>query len=77
MERANAHPAGARPFKRQDYIKKFNMLTDDLISNEESQRFLDLVQNLPDLTPDDIKLLNVVMDKEKLVGNLRDTKGIF
>jgi 2-methylcitrate dehydratase len=77
MERANAHPAGARPFKRQDYIKKFNMLTDDLISNEESERFLDLVQNLPDLTPDDIKLLNVVMDKEKLIGNLRDTKGIF
>jgi 2-methylcitrate dehydratase len=77
MERANAHPGGARPFEREHYINKFRVLTEDLISEEESERFLDLVQCLPDLTANDVKQLNVVMDKEILEGNVRDTKGIF
>ena len=77
MERANAHPAGEHPFKREDYINKFETLTEGLISNHEKRRFLDLVQHLPELTSDDLKLLNVVLDKEKLLGNVRDTKGIF
>ena len=77
IDRANAHPAGAQPFKRDSYINKFKTLTEGLISTTESNRFLDLVQHLPDLTSEDVKLLNVTLDKEKLIGSVRDTKGIF
>ena len=31
LDRADAHPYGARPFKRQNYINKFLTLTDGII----------------------------------------------
>src|SRR3984893_13918885 len=46
---ANAHTLGAKPFARADYLRKFNLLTQGMISSEESQRFLDAAQRLPDL----------------------------
>ena len=36
---ADAHPAGARPFKREQYIEKFKTLTKGIISNSESPSF--------------------------------------
>tara|TARA_B100001093_G_C26826395_1_gene1014220 strand:- start:157 stop:1662 length:1506 start_codon:yes stop_codon:yes gene_type:complete len=61
---ADAHPAGQRPFRRSNYIEKFNMLTDGIISNKEAKRFLKLIQNLKNLTTKDISELNVeVMSK--------------
>ena len=61
---ADAHPAGQRPFRRSNYIEKFNMLTDGIISNKEAKRFLQLVQNLKNLKAKDISKLNVeVMSK--------------
>ena len=61
---ADAHPAGQRPFRRSNYIEKFNMLTDGIISNKEAKRFLQLVQNLKNLKSKDISELNVeVMSK--------------
>lgn len=74
---ADAHPAGARPFKRADYIRKFETLTKGIISSEESQRFLTLVQRLPELTPAEVQQLNVQMPLETLTNNKRDEKGIF
>lgn len=74
---ANAHPAGAKPFVRADYVKKFQMLTEGLITAEESKRFLDLVQNLPKLTAAQVQELNVQMPLEKLTQHTRDEKGIF
>ena len=56
---ADAHPSGSRPFRRSNYIEKFNMLTDGIISKKESKRFLQLVQNLKKLKPQDINQLNV------------------
>jgi 2-methylcitrate dehydratase len=35
MAVANAHPLGARPFGREDYIRKFRVLTDGLLSARE------------------------------------------
>ena len=55
---ANAHPAGKTPFGRDDYIAKFHALTDDILEATEIERFLKLVQRLPDLTADDLQLLN-------------------
>ena len=40
LDRADAHPYGARPFKRQNYINKFLTLTDGIIDKKESDRFL-------------------------------------
>tara|TARA_X000001036_G_scaffold435535_1_gene476933 strand:- start:164 stop:1669 length:1506 start_codon:yes stop_codon:yes gene_type:complete len=61
---ADAHPNGLRPFRRNNYVEKFNMLTDGIISNKEAKRFLQLVQNLKNLKSKDINALNVeVMSK--------------
>lgn len=74
---ANAHPAGAKPFVRADYVRKFEMLTEGLIEKSESKRFLDLVQNLPNLTAAQVQELNVQMPMATLTNNTRDEKGIF
>jgi len=58
-EVADAHPSGKRPFRRSNYIDKFDMLTDGIISKKEAKRFLQLVQNLKNLKPRDIAQLNV------------------
>lgn len=60
LEVADAHPRGARPFAKPQYIEKFRTLTDGLISDAESQRFLDLAYNLPNLSGDEVAQLNVV-----------------
>ncbi|MEO0398511.1 MAG: MmgE/PrpD family protein [Pseudomonadota bacterium] len=72
---ANAHPAGARPFTRPEYINKFKTLTDEILDSAESARFLDLVQRLPDLTSGELKALNPVAPAGYLVEN--DAAGIF
>jgi 2-methylcitrate dehydratase len=72
---ANAHPLGSRPFSRSEYINKFNVLTDGILDSAESSRFLQLVQRLPDLTVEEIRLLNPVVSDDYLVEN--QLQGIF
>lgn len=74
---ANAHPAGAKPFKRADYIRKFDLLTADIITKAERDRFLGLVQRLPELTAQEVAELNVQIDLNKMPVHKRDQKGIF
>ena len=74
---ADAHPLGARPFARANYIGKFQALTEGLISADESKRFLNLVQRLPQLTAADIGELNVALPPNKLTCATRDQRGIF
>ncbi len=74
---ANAHPAGAKPFKRADYIKKFDTLTSEIITKEERNRFISLCERLPELTAAELQQLNVQIPIDKLVANKRDQKGIF
>ncbi|HXT78635.1 MAG TPA: MmgE/PrpD family protein [Acetobacteraceae bacterium] len=61
MAVANAHPLGARPFGRDDYVRKFQTLTDGLISARESNRFLEAVQDLHRLPAGELHLLNVAL----------------
>ncbi len=63
---ADAHPSGQRPFRRSNYIEKFNMLTDGIISNKEAKRFLHLVQNLKKLKAKDLEGLNVEVLQKKI-----------
>lgn len=74
---ADAHPAGARPFKRADYVRKFDTLSEGLITKNERNRFLGLVENLADLNSAQVQELNVQMDLEHLLNNRRDNRGIF
>ena len=74
---ANAHSNGARPFARENYIQKFRTLTEGLVSIREQDRFLDLVQRLPDLGTSEIEEINVVLDEATLENGTRDRKGIF
>ncbi len=74
MALANAHPAGAKPFKRPDYIRKFKILTDGFVPTAEQERFLELVQDLPNLTAEQVKELNIALDPSSLN---QGQKGIF
>jgi 2-methylcitrate dehydratase len=74
---ANAHPLGAKPFGRADYIRKYQMLTEQLVSAGESKRFLNLVQRLLYLSAAEVCELNVVLPPNKLTCSLRDQRGIF
>ena len=64
---ANAHPAGAHPFERADYIRKFETLTDGIITPRESARFLDAAQNLARLGAGELGELNVSMPSPRLM----------
>lgn len=72
---ADAHPNGARPFKRANYIEKFRTLADGIVSKEEQDRFLDLVERLPTLTAAEVKALNFVVSADQLGAEA--PKGIF
>ena len=74
---ADAHPAGARPFARENYINKFNTLVDGIVSNGERDRFLDTVQRLPNLSAGELGGLHVTLDGMKLDYATRDDRGIF
>ncbi len=75
LDRADAHPYGARPFKRDNYINKFLTLTDGILDKKESDRFLRNVQNLKNLKAGQLDKLNIEIKKSKLKRNLK--KGIF
>ncbi len=46
---ADAHPLGARPFKRPDYVKKFRTLAEGVIAPTEQDRFIATVERLDTL----------------------------
>ena len=77
MAVANAHSLGARPFQRDDYVNKFRTLTLGILAETEQDRFLDLVQQLPNLQSKDLPALNPVIAPANLKRSTRDTRGIF
>jgi len=72
---ADAHPYGLRPFRRQNYIKKFLTLTKGIISKKESERFLKIVQNLKKVKSGQLSKLNIEIKRSMIKKNLK--KGIF
>ena len=59
LEVAHAHPNGNNPFKREDYIRKFKTLTENIIDYKECDRFLNDVQSLRELGKSDLHKLNI------------------
>ena len=74
---ANAHTSGERAFKREDYIKKFRMLLEGLVSEKEQERFLKLVQRLPELSESEVCQINVVLDETQIETGFVNKEGIF
>jgi 2-methylcitrate dehydratase len=71
---ANAHPLGASPFQREDYIRKFRILTEGIITTKEANRFLNAAENLAALEAGELASLNVALPS----GTLEAGKaGIF
>ena len=73
---ADAHPAGKRPFGREQYINKFKILTKAIITKEESDRFLKNVQNLKKLKSNDLDGLNIKAIPN-IKSNFNKKKAIF
>jgi 2-methylcitrate dehydratase len=63
---ADAHPLGARPFKRPDYINKFRTLTDGIVDVSEQNRFIAAVERLTSLKPDELDGLNFSVVPDRL-----------
>ena len=72
---ADAHPAGASPFGRDDYIAKFRSLADGILEDAEVERFLQLVAQLPSLGAEQLLSLNPVAPPGTVVDN--PAAGIF
>ncbi|MDR6168436.1 2-methylcitrate dehydratase [Microbacterium paludicola] len=73
---ADAHPLGARPFAREDYIRKFRILAEPVLEPAEIERFLDLAQRLPELTADEVRELNIVAH-EGVIASAPNPRGLF
>jgi 2-methylcitrate dehydratase len=74
---ADAHPLGARPFEREQYIGKFAHLADGVVDPGEQQRFLRAVQDVSarkggDLVALNVRVLPEVLDKAPTIPS-----GIF
>ncbi|RLK46709.1 MmgE/PrpD family protein [Microbacterium telephonicum] len=73
---ADAHPLGARPFARADYIRKFRLLAEPVLEPAEIERFLALAERLPELTPAEVRELNIVA-KPGVLASAPSPRGLF
>jgi 2-methylcitrate dehydratase len=72
---ADAHPLGARPFKRPDYIRKFRTLAEGVITPAEQDRLIATVERLNALQAGELDGLTFTVDP-KLLG-ASSPHGIF
>ena len=72
---ADAHPLGARPFTRPDYIRKFRTLAEGVVAPPEQDRFIAAVERLPSLRAGELPELTFAVDPSRL-GTVA-ARGIF
>ena len=75
MAVADAHPYGARPFVRENYIAKFRTLAEGIVDKQEQDRFLAAVQDLENLT--DLSELNIRVSDPTRAAAEEIPGGIF
>jgi len=56
---ADAHPLGARPFGRAQYVEKFRTLADGVVARAEQDRFLDAAERLGELPAGELGALSI------------------
>lgn len=71
---ANAHPLGAAPLNRSGYRHKFQLLTEGILTIEESNRFLEIAEDFPGLQAGQLCRLNLAVPPATL---LKGSAGIF
>ncbi|MEV0674541.1 2-methylcitrate dehydratase PrpD [Mycobacterium sp. NPDC050441] len=74
---ADAHPLGARPFEREQYVAKFAELAEGVVETEEQQRFLTAVENVSATKAGGLGALNVRVDPRVLDEAPTIPSGIF
>ncbi len=74
---ADAHPLGARPFQREDYVAKFAQQADGVVNAVEQQRFLDVVPQLEHLGEGELEALNIRIPADVLAKEPTIAPGIF
>ena len=74
---ADAHPLGARPFAREQYIAKFHTLAEGVIAATEQDRFLDAAQRTAQLGTDELDQLTFTVSEDVLAGAPQLPKGLF
>ncbi|WP_032377240.1 2-methylcitrate dehydratase PrpD [Rhodococcoides fascians] len=74
---ADAHPLGARPFAREQYLAKFRSLADGVIAPAEQDRFLDAAERAPELAAGGLDQLTFTVADDVLARAPKTPKGIF
>ncbi|MGW0247013.1 MmgE/PrpD family protein [Nocardia goodfellowii] len=74
---ADAHPLGARPFGRAQYVDKFRTLADGVIDPGEQDRFLDAAERTPELAAGELDQLTFAVAPEVLGRAATIREGIF
>lgn len=73
---ADAHPLGARPFAREQYVAKLRTLAAGLVDEAELDRFLAAVERLPELQAGELDQLNIAA-ADGVVDPAAGPKGLF
>jgi 2-methylcitrate dehydratase len=73
---ANAHPLGARPFKRPEYIAKFRTLAEGIVAEGDQLSFLEAVQRLPEMKSPQLVGLFPRISPDYL-ADVRPAKGLL
>jgi len=72
----DAHPLGARPFGREQYIEKFRSLATDVLEDQEIERFLAAAQRLPDMKASDFAELSFTA-RPGLLASVLEPEGLI
>lgn len=72
----DAHPLGARPFGREEYVQKFRTLAAGVLEDREIERFLDVAYRLDDLTAEELGQLTIVAHPG-LLDSAPPTEGLI
>ncbi|MEU8901645.1 2-methylcitrate dehydratase PrpD [Nocardia sp. NPDC048505] len=74
---ADAHPLGARPFAREQYIAKFRTLAEGVIESSEQDRFLEVVQRAGELSAQELSELTFTVSADVLARAPKSPQGLF
>ena len=74
---ADAHPLGARPFARDQYVAKFRTLAEGVIEPSEQDRFLDAAQRTAELKAGELAQLTFTVSEDVLARAPKVAKGLF
>ncbi|MFQ6327812.1 MmgE/PrpD family protein [Nocardia sp. CWNU-33] len=74
---ADAHPFGARPFAREQYVAKFRSLAEGVLTASDQDRFLDAAQRTPELAAGELDQLTFTVSDAVLNRAPATGEGIF